>query len=132
MSHIAQQRALFAKNRATIQKLLQWDDASYTTFQFEAGLIYLEEQMALPEYEAKMLREDELFWKWWINEWNLIDAILATTLELVHHTQYLRRYVHVHTMAMVDKHPSAAIVDERYAQMIGEFNDKHNQSHATK
>ena len=130
MSHIAQQRALFAKNRAIIQKLLQWDDLNYTTFQYEAGIIYLEEQMCLPEYEAKMLQEDELFWKWWINEWNLVDAILATTLEKVHPSQHVRRYVHVHTQAMVDKHPSSAIVEESYAKMIGEFNDKHNKSHA--
>ena len=130
MSHIAQQRALYAKNRAIIQKILQWDDLAYTTFQYESGIIYLEQQM--PQYEADMLSQDEIFWKWWINEWNLVDAVLATTLDQVHTSQQVRRYVHVHAMAMVDKHPSNSLFEESYARMIGEFNDKHNQHHATK
>lgn len=129
MSHIQQQRDLFAKNRAIIQRMLKWSDLDYTTFQFESGLVYLNETLRLHDFEVEMLSYDELFWKWWINEWNLLDSVQTPLFERMQRPLLVSDYVRIHTLAMVDKSPSNVVLEESYAKFIGTFNDKHN-SHA--
>lgn len=131
MNHIEQQRQLFAKNRDIIQQLIGWDDLTYTTFQYESGLIYLEETMLLHEYEQKMLSSDEMFWKWWVNQWNIVDSIMLPVCQRRCHPLSLKEYINRHSLAMTSVYPDHELIEESYAKMIGEFNDKHN-SHATR
>ena len=139
MSHIEKQRQIFESNKNYILKLFNWrewngkayqSNGQYESLMYERGIEYLESSMY--SWEAKMLAQDELFWKWWKNQWNLRDAALVREIPNMPHVYTVQMYMHHHSVDQMFQYPSASMMEESYAKMIGEFNDKHNQkkSHA--
>lgn len=125
MSHIQQQRQLFAINKREVLKLLRWDELAYHQFQYDQAFAYLFETFRMDEYWIKYITQTPEFWKFWINEWNLIDAryFIPQVYDATERAEQL--YRKMHQPQFLNSYPHRDVFDQAYCQMIGATLDFH-------
>ena len=121
MSHIQQQRELFARNKATVIQLLNWNTSDYHVHQYEQGINYLDKNFP-DSFDMEILEPSPIFWKWWINQWNLRDASYLPIIKQKQVILTMADYRHLHSSTLINTHPSSLIMEESFAIMIDELN----------
>lgn len=121
MSHIQQQRKLYAKNKATVMQHLKLDELQLHTMQYHAGIQYVEFNNP-SKFDQDVLLLSPIFWKWWVNQWNLRDSILVPTLLTRPQRFDIKSYNRIHDIKFINQHPSHTIMEESFAIMVGNIN----------
>lgn len=127
MSTIEQIQLENAIIKSQVQKVLQWGDLKYGTFQAAMGEAYITQELDIPAALGRELMESKIFWSWWINHWTQRDIIW------LRHNPRHRGYVteaayklHHNPAAIIYK-PHNTILRESYKEMMGKLIDSmHN------
>jgi hypothetical protein len=92
--------------RQTMERLicnrLNWSEAEYNMFQFDAGCAFVSFVLdTLDESERRLITTSSLFWGWWRNEWYVRDTAVYTWPVL-----NADNYQYVHTLNLRDCNPT--------------------------
>jgi len=128
MSHIQQQRELFAQNKIQVMKHLCWDELQYHNLQFDYAFEWLQYGQQMPRHWRDAMVRIPGFWKFWINEWNLRDVrCFIPNVNDYKRGDLERVYKSIHNYKFIEAHPSKRQFDDAYAIMIGDtFDDIKN------
>lgn len=109
--------------KTQVQKVLQWDDLQYGSFQAAMGEAYLKEEFEITPEIAQELMKSKVYWSWWINHWTQRDIVW------LQHNPRPRGFVTVaayklhHNPAAIVFKPHNTILRESYKEMIGNLID---------
>lgn len=130
MTHIQNQRELYTSNRAKIQRLLKWTELQYAQYQERIGYQYMQHQLQLDAHAVKQMSYEAMYWRWWVNTWNIIDDQLLLDY-LILHPNPEALYCEAHKVQYIATSPMAVHFENTYAKMIGEMNDSINHYKTT-
>jgi hypothetical protein len=133
MTHTQTMRNQYATNKTEIQKILNWTPLQYAQYQEQLGYEYLKSYLQLDDYTIKIMSYEAMFWKWWINTWNIIDDQLMSSgfhlndscASSDYNTIF---YKESHQVKYINTSPLAVQFDNTYQNMIAEMNEKIHQS----
>lgn len=72
---VAAARLKAERNRELVLLMLDWNEAELHTLFIDSALEYLNRQCGPDTEGIRRLREGDLFWPWFQNHWNKLDAI---------------------------------------------------------
>jgi hypothetical protein len=122
MTHIKKMKAQYANQRLAIEALLNWTPEQYLQYQEQEGYNYLRQVLCLNEWDVKCMSYETMYWKWWVNMWNVMDDNYVIALLMNSHTPEAL-YLEAHKAQYISTSPMAVQLDNTYAKMIGELND---------
>jgi hypothetical protein len=103
--------------------LLRWSEDQYASFQYKMGKQYLQSYISKDPAGIDMLVGSRIFWNWWKNQWMLRDIefiqIGATTEYFDKAGDGIYRLIHSPEKLIGTIYPSAVILEDSYAEMIG-------------
>jgi hypothetical protein len=130
MTHTQTMRNQYANNKIQVQQILNWTPLQYAEYQEQIGYDYLRQCLQVDEYNVKLMTYEAMYWKWWINTWNIIDD------QLLHAGFHINDYQHIpnynellyketHKATYIHTSPLAVHFDNTYAKMIGYMHKNH-------
>lgn len=122
-SHTTQISKQMHQSKTSITKLLNWNELQYAELQYNSGLQYLSFYIPDDPQGIDMLERNKLFWNWWKNQWAMRDlAFLECPIENLHIQKRISLYLELHDPVRLtaEIYPSRTVLDDSYAQMIGE------------
>jgi hypothetical protein len=122
MTHTKKMKTQYANQRMAIELLLDWTPEQYAYYQEQEGYNYLRQVLCLNVWDVKCMSYEAMFWKWWINMWNLMDDNYVITLLMNSHTPE-QLYLEAHKAQYITASPMAVQFDNTYANMIGQLTD---------
>lgn len=108
----------------SIIKMLHWSEMNYAEFMYETGLAYLQHYILGDEYGIAALERSRIFWSWWRNHWAQRDQRFMANISPANYAtaEKFYRWWNDPKHLAGNIWPNSVILDESYAQMIGEFN----------
>lgn len=94
---------------------LGWDELDYNTHQYNQGYAYLQAFFAGNERAAAEWSSTTMYWKWWINQWDLRNARLVAKYDAAgdfdpeRARQFERDYRLTHTWGNVTTYPGTQV-----------------------
>jgi hypothetical protein len=130
MTHTKQMRNQYATNKLLVQKILNWTPLQYAEYQEQVGYEYLRQVLEVDEHNVKLMSYEAMYWKWWINTWNMIDdELLITYLQKNDYPNipnyHIQLYIESHKVQYIATTPMAVHFDNTYAKMIAELNESY-------
>jgi hypothetical protein len=121
MNQAERQKVTYARNRARILKLLQWDDLTYTTYQYEQGLVYMKDVLRMHDWAIAYMETSSLFWRWWRNQWDMLDnQLFIENVDRIPYGNMLDTYTAIHTPKFLKAHPGRAVMQESFKHPLKE------------
>lgn len=87
-----------------VQKMLNWSDMEYSTFQYETGMEYLHWYIPSDTKSIALLERSRSFWAWWKKRWNDRD------IEFINNIQDIRS---IHRESIYIAHHSPCLLSHR-------------------
>ncbi|MEQ8547603.1 MAG: hypothetical protein RIC03_06820 [Cyclobacteriaceae bacterium] len=121
MTHTANIRKQMSQTKLQIQNILQWTDQQYADFQYEQGVIYIQELCGAPDAVSMadhLIRHSEI-WSWWRLMWYKRDLTFleeSTTLFRGEHSIYYKEITHC--TSVVKYFPHQELLEESYHSMM--------------
>lgn len=118
-----------AKKSATrsmdsVMSILNWTTEQYCEYQFEQGLVFLDNYAGEAECFRDLLSQSRIYWNWWKNQWKLRDQYFISRLKNVErhwHPEVWYKISNSGEHLAKNIHPNSAVIDLSYAEMITEF-----------
>lgn len=126
-THIQKVRDRAIHNRQLIQHIIGWSDLDYCEFQMEVGYEWVDANIPGDRWGRDILVKSEIFWKWWINQWNRRDAgfleyygrehtlsptVIRTMREI---------YKSEHRLEKLNCYPNRIILEDTFKIMVGDI-----------
>lgn len=111
-----------AGTRRQVMSLLRWNETQYADYQYRQGTAYLQSYISNDPQGIDMLVASRIFWAWWRNQWMIRDRqFLDSKVSRLNHITTLSIYLNLHNADALVSHiyPSGAVLEDSYAQMIG-------------
>lgn len=127
-SYIAHIRNEISNTRQAILTMLGWSEEQLFDFQHSMGKAYLQALIPRCPDVIDALVQNRIYWNWWRNEWLRRDRDFLKDLQATEQPHpgviaELYRTLHSPEFLAGSISPHAAILEESYATMIGNFND---------
>lgn len=110
------------KVRERVLQLLKWDAEQMADFIIDTGTDYARDVLKFSEWDVQQVMCNKLYWKWWHNQWQMIDAQIFLPSAIWYPDPELM-YRNVHSPEFIKGHPSHEIIESSYAEMIGKLHD---------
>ncbi len=105
------------RNHELIKAMLDWDEATMHTLFIESALEYLDRQCGPDAEGIRLLREGNLFWPWFKNHWNRLDAAFIDECLGDDNLNDMRAYYkYKHTGSNMRFKPHKKIMEQSFAR----------------
>ena len=121
-SQIEKVRIAFTYNRLQVLWLTGMTDSMLSQFQFDTGLQWLTSYTLRDDDMLRWIMSQPIIWKWWLNEWNRMDAeYLPLLYQHYEHwpEETLARYKCMHQECFVEYTMPWRLLEDGYAKEIG-------------
>lgn len=111
--------------RSRVLSLLHWDEFKYGQFQYDQGLQYLKDNLlGGDDTWVDELSRSKIFWKWWINQWNMRDQQFITNGVSDNLHNRVVYYKYLNSVDTLHCKPHKSVLEETYAVMMQQFIDE--------
>lgn len=110
-----------------VLELLGWDELEYGQFIYDTGLEYLPAYIPGNAAAIAALERSRIFWAWWKNHWRQRDEEFLAKVNRCESPEAIRFYYgwkHNPKRLATKFTPNSVVLDDSYAEMIGQFNDE--------
>jgi hypothetical protein len=105
--------------KTAVMKNLEWSEQDYADFQYEQGLVYLDEYLKGLIAPMDTLLRSRIFWNWWKNHWTLREKYFIISDDLrVSDRRIIYKLTHDGRKLATDIHPNRIVLDESYSDMM--------------
>lgn len=103
-----------------VRRLLGWTEFTYYQFQYETGLAYLDKYIPHDPAGIDIIVRSKMFWNWWKNHWAIRDEQFLEMMQN-NNSDAEELYINMHHPELLTQtiYPNASVLEESYAQMIG-------------
>lgn len=105
-----------------VQEVLGIDDLAYGTFQYTQGMLYMKDKLKLTPSQLDAMSRSKSYWKWWVNQWDLLDAYtFLPALPDLHKDNIYDAYLNLHHPDFLVGTVEQKAWEEFYATMADEM-----------
>lgn len=118
-TYINQLRQLYTQNREMVLLLTGMTEVDLYTFQIELFSSWLDVYNGYDSPVNEHMIQEDLIWKWWVNEWHLADH--NTILPLIKSTRpsdRYRRYKNMHQLKLHRHRPTYELLESSYREFV--------------
>ena len=119
LSAIAAAKQKAERNHELVLVMLEWDEQTLQALFIDSALDYLSRQCG-PDLEGiRRLREGDMFWPWFQNHWNKLDAAFIDDCLGEHDLNDVRAYYkYKHSGCNMRFKPHKAMMTKSYAKEV--------------
>jgi len=114
--------------------LIKMSENDYNNLVFETACTYIEELAQVPEIAQEFLSE-QLFWKWWRQQWSMIDEVFILQATQAPLTLPTMRNWYERMHSDIDAFPDPIVYDQiqgNYMKMASKIIKKHTDGDLTR
>lgn len=119
-------------SKVEVCRLLEWTELEYCNFQYECGLLYLSIYLNNDQWGVNLIHRCRAFWTWWKNHWVIRDKTFFVYMEdpevdgcfVLATRQHFYRLLHDAKELARDIHPNGTVLQDTYAEMMGQIIDQ--------
>lgn len=100
------------------------DKGTYNTIVHDTAIEWIKHSISSHQEDIQRLTRTPLFWKWWINQWNIRDEVflydyIGFIISSEDFTVFLLdAWQGVHNVRLIDKYPSTEMVQQLYSDVM--------------
>lgn len=99
------------------QRLTGISDMDLFFLQVDFAKIYLNEVMGCDQWMTDQICHSSVFWKWWVNQWNMRDEEFTLALSNNYHTNK-ELYTSYHNPLNLEVYPHTVVLRQAYESMM--------------
>lgn len=104
-------------NRVLVLRKLGIDEADYYDMMLDAGKHYLVEVIGVAEWLDEFMNAN-IYWKWWMNQWQKMDAKFLEYTKEISKDQWARLYDDLHNVQGIDFKPHSVVLEDIFHKEV--------------